>query len=283
MTHPLAHHVDALIIHEAVRPGEIDELEHAQRTSCGRQRLDLPGAGPVYDNDLAGFDLAHEPAAYKIERTCFRRQDVMPGIQLPQAQGPDAIRVAHADQPIGSQQNHGVGPLRLVHHLLDCFLDGACAASGDQPGNDLSIACRFELLTPGFQLGPQLASVYEIPVMPHRDRPVWRLAHDRLGVPQHARSRGGVSIVAHGNVARQVTKLPLVEHLIDQAHVFEDADLAPVRNGDPGALLAPMLEPEQTEVRQPGDVLPLGVHAEDSAFLAWVVKAICQDLPFPCC
>ena len=63
----------------------------------------------------------------------------------------------------------------------------------------------------------------------------------------------------------------LVEDLRDEAHVFDDRDLAFVGHGDAGALLAAVLQGVEAEEGEAGDVAAGGDDAEDPT---GVVKAI---------
>ena len=59
-----------------------------------------------------------------------------------------------------------------------------------------------------------------------------------------------------------------VEDLGHQTQVLEHGDRLPVRRGDAGRLLAPVLEPIETEVDEAGDTLPGRIGGEDPARLA---------------
>ena len=63
----------------------------------------------------------------------------------------------------------------------------------------------------------------------------------------------------------QPAEVLLVEHLRDEAHLAEHGQVAAVRDGDPGRLLAAVLERVQAEVREPGDVAVGRADAEDAA------------------
>jgi hypothetical protein len=71
--------------------------------------------------------------------------------------------------------------------------------------------------------------------------------------------------VADGDVAGQGVQRGLVEDLRDQAHVLVDEDLPPVADGDPGRLLAAVLQRVQAEVGELGHLFAGGPHPEDAA------------------
>ena len=58
-----------------------------------------------------------------------------------------------------------------------------------------------------------------------------------------------------------------VEDLADQPEVLEDEDVVAVADRDAGGFLAAVLLGEETEVREPGDVLAGSPYAEEPAFL----------------
>ena len=93
-----------------VGPGEVDELEDAQRAGA---RLDrLPDAGsPLVDHDhLARLQLALDLGADDVERACLGRQN--DGIVEPaDDQRPDTVRVAEPDHLILAQHHAGEGAL----------------------------------------------------------------------------------------------------------------------------------------------------------------------------
>jgi len=74
--------------------------------------------------------------------------------------------------------------------------------------------------------------------------------------------------VPDGNIALQALQHRLREHARDQAEVFVGADAPAVGDGDARALLPAMLQREQPEVGQSGDILPWRVDAEQPTRLA---------------
>jgi hypothetical protein len=74
--------------------------------------------------------------------------------------------------------------------------------------------------------------------------------------------------VADRDLAAQPAQLLLAEDLGDETHVAQDGDPPPVGNGDSGGLLAPVLEREEAEVGEAGDVPLRPVDAEDAAHQA---------------
>ncbi len=74
--------------------------------------------------------------------------------------------------------------------------------------------------------------------------------------------------MADSHRAGERLQLALVEHLVDEAEIAHGHDVTALGGGYPGRLLAAVLEREEREVGQPGD-LGLGrEHAEDPALVA---------------
>ena len=74
--------------------------------------------------------------------------------------------------------------------------------------------------------------------------------------------------VADGDVAVKLGQSAFVKDLRDQAHFFIPFDLLTVGNHDSGGFLAPVLEREEAEIGQTGDIFPRRIDAEDAALLA---------------
>ena len=94
------------------------------------------------------------------------------------------------------------------------------------------------------------------------------VAPDRLRVLPGAAAGGRVAHVADRHVALERPQLLLVEDLGDEPEVAQRGDVAALAGGDPGRLLAAVLERVEAEVGEAGDVVPGRVDAEDAAFVA---------------
>ena len=100
---PLARVVDGHGLHLGVRPGEVDVFEHAEPALGGAERLDAAHTLVVYDDDLAGLDVADEMGADDIERTRFAGEHPAAGALTPDAaqdQRPHTKRVTHTHQRV---------------------------------------------------------------------------------------------------------------------------------------------------------------------------------------
>ena len=69
--------------------------------------------------------------------------------------------------------------------------------------------------------------------------------------------------MADGQVALQAGQGLFVKHLKYQSHLAIECHFAAIGDRDACALLASMLEREQPEVRQAGDILPRPEYPED--------------------
>ena len=74
--------------------------------------------------------------------------------------------------------------------------------------------------------------------------------------------------MADRHVALERPQLLLVEDLGDEAGVAQRRDVAALAGGDPGRLLAAVLERVEAEVGEAGDVVAGRVYAEDPALVA---------------
>ena len=117
------------------------------------------------------------------------------------------------------------------------------------------------------QLAPELDRVGQVAVVGEGQLAAV-VAPDRLRVLPGAAAGGRVADVADRHVALQRPQLLLVEDLGDEAGVAHRGDVAALAGGDPGRLLAAVLERVEAEVGEAGDVVPGCVYAEDAAFVA---------------
>src|SRR6185436_10238939 len=113
--------------------------------------------------------------------------------------------------------------------------------------------------------GGQLPGVHKVAVVTERDRVHAVCLEHRLRVVPGRRAGRRVSGVPDGEVAVQRGQGGLVEHLADQPKVLVDQDVAAVGDRDTRRFLPAVLLGEQTEVREPGDVVPGGPDAEQPA------------------
>src|SRR5699024_3072181 len=94
----------------------------------------------------------------------------------------------------------------------------------------------------------ECAGVGEVAVVAQGQRARGGGAESGLSVLPGAGAGGGVAGVPQGDVPGQGAERDVVEDLGDQPHVLVDEDLLPVAGGDPGGLLAAVLQSVQPEV-----------------------------------
>ena len=124
------------------------------------------------------------------------------------------------------------------------------------------------------QLGVQLDGVDQVAVVGQRQRAMV-VTDDRLGVLPLRGAGRRVAHVADRHVADQRAQDVLVEHLGDEALVADRHEAAAALGGrDPRRLLAAVLQREQREVRQSGDVVLRREDAEDTALVARAVAMV---------
>ncbi len=279
LAHALTSRVDALAVEHRVGTREVDELEQTElRVGFGE-----PGgvdARRVDHDHLARLDLAHEVGADDVERRGLAREHPT-AFDATEHEGPEAVRVAHADQVrfVHHHEREAAGEMR--EHPFERDLELATVGSGvggvlggDQLGDERGIRGGVEPGVAGHQarqhpeaLG-QLDRVGEVPVVPEREAGVTHGPVHGLRVAPAARPGGGVPHVADGEVAVERREPAFVEHLGDQAHVLRHGDGLAVADRDAGRLLAPVLEGVEAQIGEVGDSLPRCVHAEDAARVA---------------
>ena len=124
--------------------------------------------------------------------------------------------------------------------------------------SEVDASCRAQLVA-------QLVGVDQVAVVPERDGARVAVVEQRLRVRPRVRAGGRVARVADRELAVQAGQVLLVEHLRDEAEVAQRREAAVLGDGDPGRLLAAVLERVQAEVGEPRDVAAGGVDAEDAA------------------
>ena len=122
----------------------------------------------------------------------------------------------------------------------------------------------------GRELVAQGGRVDEVAVVPESDGAAAAALDQRLGVGPLGRAGGRVARVADRRVAVQAAQLLFVEDLGDEAHVAQHRQAAVVRDGDPGRLLAAVLEREEPEEGDARDVALRRADAEDAAHQATI-------------
>ena len=115
--------------------------------------------------------------------------------------------------------------------------------------------------------------------MANRDLAVRAINQDRLRVQQPALPRRRVPHVPDGGRPGQARQRLAIERVGDVAHRPRDAYLPAIRGGDARALLSPMLQRVQTEVRHVGG-LEVAEDAEDTALVLELIEHVFQATRF---
>src|SRR5439155_7209860 len=113
----------------------------------------------------------------------------------------------------------------------------------------------------------ELRGVDEVAVVAQGDRPDASVVEERLRVLPGVATGRRVAVVPDRQVALQAGEAPLVEDLRDEPEIAERGQAPRLADGDPGRLLAPVLQREEAEVREPGNVATRRPDTEDAAHL----------------
>ena len=274
LAHLVAGLVHALAEELGVGPGEVDELEDAQRRG-GRSEPAGPESARVDDDQLAGLDLPDERRSDDVERAGLGGKRVAL-LQAPEHQRPQAVGVPGPEKGDRVHQDQREGSRQRREHLHDRLLGVLLAAVGDQGGDDVAVGGGVGpegVRRPTRQLG-QLPGVDQVAVVAEGDLEVAGGLVGGLGVLPEAGARRRVADVPDGDVARQRGELLLVEDLGDQAHVLVDDDRGALGDRDARRLLAAVLEGEQTVVGEVGCLHSGGMDADDPAGFLRAVRML---------
>ena len=276
LAHALAGGVHRLAVEAAVGPGEVDELEQAQLgvDALGGEGRQRPGAGGVDDHHLARVELADEVGAHDVEGGRLRGQDP-PVVEPAQAQGAEAVGVAHPDHVGVVHQDQGEGALQLGQDLDQGPLEVAAVAAGGDLGRHGDAD----------ELGHQVAVVADgagqdaRPRPPAcRCRPGCRCGRGRCRRRRRCGSRAGRCPTCWtrwwssgrgrwpGGPARGAS-LRSSKAWATRPMSLTTVMVSPSLTAMPGRLLAPVLQGVEAEVGQLGDRVAGGVDPEDPAGL----------------
>ena len=264
----------------AVRPREVDVLEHAVRERLRGKGLDRSQPAVADHEQLARLDVTHVGGAEQVERACLRADD--PGIaEAAERERPEPVRIARGDQPVLGQQDERVRAADLSDGLGERFLDRGRPRARVQVQDDFGVAAGLKNRSVADELVAQLERVDEVAVVADGDLAVGAVDEERLRVLELALARGRVARVPDRDVPRKRLKRVLVERFGDLAHRPRDPELLAVGGGNAGALLPAVLKRVKAKV---GEVGGLGV-PEDSKNTALVFEwhgcTVDSTLPAP--
>ena len=283
LAHADAGAVQLLVVQAAVGRAR---YTNSNRHSLGSIRSGRPGpqrtgAVGVDDQQLARLELADEVGAGDVERRRLRGQHPAL-VQLAQAQGPEAVRVADADEALVVEQDQRERALQRRQHrhegrlqvvvgmgveVADQQLGDQVAVAGDGPGQHA-------------HLGGQGVGVGQVAVVAEGERhrsgavgPGEEVRYTGWALCQRRRPGGRVAGVADGQVALEAGEVALVEDVGDQAHVLDDHHLGAVADRHAGRLLAAVLQGVEAVEGQVGHLAGPAPDAEHPARLSRRVGA----------
>ena len=233
--------------------------------ASGRERLAGVEAGVVDPHDLARAHVAHLLGADEVERAGLGGDDPVVA-DPPERERADPMRVAERNERVLCHRDHRVGALEALHRGGNGLRERRGIAR-EQRCDDLGVGARDELDPVGDQLLSERGELDEVAVVPEGDGSRRALMDERLRVLPVGATGGRVPRVPDRDIAGECRELLLVEHLRHEPHLAKRGDAPSFRDRDPGRLLTTMLEGEQAEVREPGNVTLVRAHAEDAAHL----------------
>ena len=277
--------VQVAALHVRVRPGEVDELEDAQR---GRRVGETDRArrlARLEDDHLAGLDVADVLGADDVEGRRLRREAPagLGVVAVPQAvvdisggrarqptedQRTETERIAHADDPALVEDHQAV---RATHAREDALegLDGIGGRLvGQERGQQLRVGRGGQAGATAPELLEQVAGVDEVAVVADGQRTPRTEPVRRLGVLPDGGTRCRIAAMGDRELAPETRQASLVEDVADHPEVLVEHQLLAVADRQPGQFLAAMLEREQAERRDRGGLGRLATrqdHAEDAA------------------
>ncbi len=274
--HAHARLVQQLAAHSRVRPGEVDVLQQAERAPLRLDGTPRGDAGGVQPHDLARLDLAQELGADLVQRARFRGDDVAAAVDPSDAERPDAVWVADAEDRVPREHRERVRAVRTAHHLREALFPRGAGGGGDQLRQHLGVSGRLERDALRLEVGAEDVGVDHVAVVGERqlaaltvDEREMRTAvlhEQRLDVAVHTGSSGRVPGMADRGNAVQPLERFLIENLGDEAHLGKDSKPLAVRGGDACRFLTAVLECVESEEGKPGYVFTRCENTEDAAF-----------------
>ena len=260
--HPRAVQLDAAELR--IGPREVDELEDAKRArTCLLHRLGGLVAVLVHDDHLTRGELPFHLGAQEVERARLGGEQPVV-LQPAECERADPVWVAEAHELPFGEKNGRECALDPAHRGGHRFFQRSLVPR-DQRRDHFRVGGRAEPRALGEERRAELARVRQVAVMTERDGARAPLLNYWLRVRPVGRARRGVARVPDRDLAGQAAQLLLVEDLCDEAHVAERRDAPFIRDGDPGGLLAAVLQGEEPEVGEARDVAAGSVDPEDPA------------------
>ena len=253
-THLRPHDVDILPEYVAGRIGNVDVLEDTLRGSAfGRLGEELRRhAGVIDGHDLPRQDIANILCVNNVERASFRSHDPGAGVELPQAQWPEAARITYGDHLAVQKQQQTVSALQMAQHVREGIGLGHVRRLGQQVRDDFRIAGRQEDVSMLLIIVSQPCGIDDVAVMRDGHLPAGVVEEQRLGIGVGAGSRRRIAHVSDGNRIGQLFQRAFIEHFVDESHlgVALDGRIAAGGRADAGGFLPAVLLGEQSQLRE---------------------------------
>ncbi|GHU82270.1 hypothetical protein FACS189468_6300 [Spirochaetia bacterium] len=233
--------VDIDPIDDAVGPGKVDVLKGTHRPPGLFAETEGKDLILVDDDHFPGLDVPDKLPADGGYGAGLAGEDP-PAVELPQAQGPDAVGVPGSHQGIPGKDHQGVGALDKLDRIGQGLFQALLVVLGDEVDDHLAVAGGGKAHPGVFQQFPNHIGIGQGAVVGHRDGPQLEAAYKGLGIFDAAGPRGGVPHMAHRRGPPDLGQQFGVEHIPHEAHspaVFNGVIMGP-RN--PRALLTPVLE-----------------------------------------
>ena len=199
----------------------------------------------VGHDNLTRLHIAHKFRADAVQRAGLRSKDDLSARHAPHAQGAEPDGVPHSDELARRHDDQAIRPQKLWHSALHRLLDriGVQAFARNEVRDDLRVIRRMKDCTGKLQLPPQFCRICQVAIVRHRHLSV-DMAHDqRLRIFPADRPRRGIPCMSHGDLpAPERRQVFFGEHIPHQAEVLVHADHAVPVDGDPAALLPPVLQ-----------------------------------------
>ena len=287
-----AAHLEARLVQQApvddaVGPGEVDELEHAQPLAL-RGGLRWSGTSATPSSSMVSTSPASTSRtklrAHRVERRALaerppsRRSAAAPA---PAGRKPTGSR--GDDERVGGEHGEGVGAGGAVEGVVDALRPGSARRVRDQLGQHLGVGGGCELDPLLGQLVAQPACVGEVAVVAEHELAAIGLGVHRLHVRQRVRAGRAVARVADGRLrrARRGRRRPRGGASVSSSKTpltrpsrLWRLSCAAVADRDAGRLLAAVLERVKPDVGQARDRRAGRPDADDSALLARAVGLV---------
>ena len=272
--------VQVATLHVRIGPGEVDQLEDAQRGRRVGEPDRARRLARLEDHHLARLDVAHVLRADDVEgRRLGRQAPARGGVvvapqavtavaridrgQAPQHEWPEAERIAHADDAALVEDDQAVRAAHPRQHLAQGLDRVRRRLVRKERGQQLRVRRGRQARPAALEQLEQVARVDQIAVVADRERPARSQPVGRLGVLPDRRPGRRVAAMGDGQLAAQARQPALVEDRADHPEVLVEHQLLAVADRQPGRFLAAVLQGEQAERGDRRGIGRLGTRQHD--------------------